>query len=149
MLFKLCRVVCKKYKHTKYKFLNLVYCTLVQIITLQEGACVQVKKWLKLRSSWFCVIYFNNLLSDSLKMKLNVHPMIVNRIYFVRTTHFECVRFPGCKPLADLGGAAGAPSPQTEPYSFVFAYVFAKKCPHRRSAPPNEKSWIRNGKLCI
>ena len=36
--------------------------------------------------------------------------------------------------LADPGGAASAPP--TGSNSFVFAYVFAKKCPHRRLAPP-------------
>ena len=47
------------------------------------------------------------------------------------------------------GGAAGAPPP-TGSNSFVFAYVFAKKCPCRRLVPPqwlgtpNGKSWIRH-----
>ena len=44
---------------------------------------------------------------------------------------------PGTIALVDPGGAAGA-SPPTGSNSFIFAYVFAKKCPHRRSAlPPN------------
>ena len=35
--------------------------------------------------------------------------------------------------------------PLTGPNSFIFAYVFAKKRPHRRSAPtPHGKSWIRH-----
>ena len=40
------------------------------------------------------------------------------------------------KPLADLGGAAGA-RPPTGSNSFIFTYIFAKKYPHRRLAPPN------------
>ena len=42
------------------------------------------------------------------------------------------------KPLAYPGrSATGAPpNPQTVYNSFVFAYVFAKKCQHRRLVPP-------------
>ena len=57
--------------------------------------------------------------------------------------------------LADPGGAlpAHAPPPPTGSISFVFTYVFAKKCMRRRLAPPppqtgwrppNGKSWIRH-----
>ena len=49
----------------------------------------------------------------------------------------------GAKPrafilaLADLGGACRAHAPPpTGPNSFVFAYIFAEKCPHRGSTPP-------------
>ena len=52
--------------------------------------------------------------------------------------------------LADTGGATGTPLP-TGSNAFVFAHVFAKKHPCRRSAPaltarrpPNGKSWIRH-----
>ena len=38
--------------------------------------------------------------------------------------------------LADPGGVPPARAPPTGSNSFVFAYVFAKKHPHRRSAPP-------------
>ena len=47
------------------------------------------------------------------------------------------------------GGSAGA-HPPTGSNSFVFAYIFAKKCPHQRLVPPtarrppNGKSWIRH-----
>ena len=34
------------------------------------------------------------------------------------------------------GGAAAPPTPPTGSISFVFAYVFAKKCTHRRLVPP-------------
>ena len=40
-----------------------------------------------------------------------------------------------CKHWWIQGGAAGA-RPPPGPNSFIFAYVFAKKCPHRRLAPP-------------
>ena len=51
--------------------------------------------------------------------------------------------------LADPGGAADAPPIGSN--SFIFTYVFAKKCPRWTSAPPpngsaspNGKSWIRH-----
>ena len=53
--------------------------------------------------------------------------------------------------LADLGGghARRTPSPMG-PNSFVFAYIFTEKHPHRRSTPPNgctppyRNSWIHH-----
>ena len=39
--------------------------------------------------------------------------------------------------LVDPGGVAASVHPPTGSNSFVFAYVFAKKHPHQRSAPPN------------
>ena len=50
------------------------------------------------------------------------------------------------------GGAAGMHPPlPTGSISFIFTYIFAKKCTHRRSVPPqqvdtptNGKSWIRH-----
>ena len=41
--------------------------------------------------------------------------------------------------LADLGGVPGArPPPPMGPNSFIFAYIFTKKCPRRRfTRPPN------------
>ena len=60
-------------------------------------------------------------------------------------------------PLADPGGRCGAPPPPpTGSISFVFTYVFAKKCMCQRLVPPpptgrrppppppNGKSWIRH-----
>ena len=39
------------------------------------------------------------------------------------------------------GGTTGThPPPSTGSNSFIFAYVFAKKCPRRRSAPPQRLS---------
>ena len=37
--------------------------------------------------------------------------------------------------LANLGGHAGHTPPPTEPNSFIFAYIFVKKCPCQRSTP--------------
>ena len=34
------------------------------------------------------------------------------------------------------GGAASACPPPTGPNSFIFAYISAEKCLHRRSVPP-------------
>ena len=48
------------------------------------------------------------------------------------------------------GGATVMCPPPTGSNSFIFAYVFAEKCPHWRlvppngSAPPNRKSWIHH-----
>ena len=42
------------------------------------------------------------------------------------------------------GGHRRRPPPTTGPNSFVFPYVSTKKCPCRRLAPPNGKSWIRS-----
>ena len=50
------------------------------------------------------------------------------------------------------GGVPGAcPPPPMGPNSFVFTYIFTKKCPRRRSTPPlmaarppYGKSWIRH-----
>ena len=39
--------------------------------------------------------------------------------------------------LADLGGHAGCIPPPMGPNSFIFAYIFTKKCPCQRSTPPN------------
>ena len=38
--------------------------------------------------------------------------------------------------LADLGGACPVHAPPMGPNSFIFAYIFTKKCPHQRSMPP-------------
>ena len=38
--------------------------------------------------------------------------------------------------IGGSGGACLAQAPPTGPNSFVFAYLFAKKCPRRRSTPP-------------
>ena len=51
--------------------------------------------------------------------------------------------------LADPGGChprVPPPPPPTGSNSFIFAYVFAKKHPRQRLAPPppNGKSWIRH-----
>ena len=40
--------------------------------------------------------------------------------------------------LVDPGGSPRARPPPTGSISFVFAYVFAKKCTHRRLAPPQQ-----------
>ena len=55
-----------------------------------------------------------------------------------------------------IRGAPPAPPPRpTGSISFVFVYVFTKKCMHRRlappngSAPPNRKSWIRHCVCCM
>ena len=46
------------------------------------------------------------------------------------------------KSLADPGGATGMrpPPPPIGSNSFVFTYVFAKKCPHRRLVLPNSSA---------
>ena len=56
-----------------------------------------------------------------------------------------------CNNQVCIGGSRGRrrrpPPPPTGSISFVFAYVFTKKCTHRRLAPPpppNGKSWIRH-----
>ena len=41
----------------------------------------------------------------------------------------------GKNALADLGGVPGA-CPPMGPNSFIFTYIFTKKCPRRRSTPP-------------
>ena len=43
----------------------------------------------------------------------------------------------GYKVIGGSRGRRGAPPPPTGSISFVFTYVFAKKCTHRRLAPPN------------
>ena len=48
--------------------------------------------------------------------------------------------FSYCISLVDLGGGggerAGHTPPPMGPNSFIFAYIFTKKCPHWRSTPP-------------
>ena len=44
-------------------------------------------------------------------------------------TMYSCV-------IGESRGVPPARPPPTGSNSFIFAYVFAKKCPHRRSAPP-------------
>ena len=53
--------------------------------------------------------------------------------------------------LADLGGRCRHTRPPTGSISFIFAYIFARKCTRQRLAPhqwvsgsPNGKSWIRH-----
>ena len=41
-----------------------------------------------------------------------------------------------CFTLADLGGACLAHAPHMGPNSFIFAYIFTKKCPLQRFMPP-------------
>ena len=57
------------------------------------------------------------------------------------------------KSLADLRGSVPGTCPPTGPNSFIFAYIFAEKCPHWGSMPPlmgphppYGKSWIRHCK---
>ena len=56
--------------------------------------------------------------------------------------------------MTDPGGRRWR-APPTGSISFIFAYVFAEKCTHRRLAPPtgrrppNGKSWIRHWQLTI
>ena len=47
-------------------------------------------------------------------------------------SHWKLLKY----TLADLGGRAGRTPPPMGPYSFVFTYIFTKRCPHRRSMPP-------------
>ena len=58
-----------------------------------------------------------------------------------------------CTTLAGSGGGGGVPGarPPMGPNSFIFTYIFAKKCLCRRSTlppngstPPYGKSWIRH-----
>ena len=72
--------------------------------------------------------------------KVKVKLMILARV------HFDQIH----SALADLGRRAGRTPPPTGPNSFIFTYIFTKKCWHRGSTPPNGstpppygKSWIR------
>ena len=66
----------------------------------------------------------------------NVHALFVNmgNMWMERFGNYDCLVLTW--PLADLGGACPAHAPTMGPNSFVFAYIFTKKCPRRRSTPP-------------
>ena len=52
----------------------------------------------------------------------------------------HCIKRRRLHALADPGeGCVPAHAPQTGSNSFVFTYVFAKKCPRQRSAPPTAR----------
>ena len=47
--------------------------------------------------------------------------------------NYQCAIF----AVADLHTKNSSPRPPTAPNSFIFAYIFTKKCPRRRSTPPH------------
>ena len=95
-----------------------------------------------IKTNWYTICSY---IIDHVKVLLHVCNTSYGVImYHILNLYVNCSgESRGHRSLADLGGVSGA-HPPMGPNSFIFAYIFTEKHPHRRSTPPYGKSWIHH-----